>query len=315
MMMTLSIRVCVLIVVSLAAAGCIGEPADSEDTSETSEAVDGAPYTFYRTGPHVGACWKKVNAYGGVYQVTNILLNGTSQSHTARVKVDRPWIGIQSDQSYTALPGQWKVGVLAHVAIVPNDEFQYFLDGAKVVGIPANGIPFYMNNCQVQQSASAKVRNAISFGLAQLDAIYVGCAAGIYRYGAVPSTTLYHDGHVCGQTRVYKQPAGVKGFDCSGLVAKMFEYAGVPFNWSSSTAIKNGVPSVSKSSIQAGDLLAKYGHVAVYLGDGDGDGVPSVLEATPTTQNADGTWTGVVIRSATSYLNDSHYSAHRVPGI
>jgi hypothetical protein len=36
-----------------------------------------ADYTFYRTGPHTGACWNKVTAYGGVYQITNNLLNTT----------------------------------------------------------------------------------------------------------------------------------------------------------------------------------------------------------------------------------------------
>ncbi|MFI6824308.1 hypothetical protein ACIBJE_25695 [Micromonospora sp. NPDC050187] len=45
--------------------------------------------------------------------------------------------------------------------------------------------------------------------------------------------------------------------------------------------MKSGIPQGAKSQIQVGDLLAKNGHVTVYLGDGDGDGVASVLEATP----------------------------------
>lgn len=274
-----------------------------------------ADYTFYRTAPHVGACWNKVNAYGGVYQVTNILLNGTSTAHTAQVQVYRPGVGMQSDQIYTAAAGEWKSGAIANVAIVPNDDYRVYLDGSQVVGIPANGVPYYMDNCKVSESPSVRVRQALSYGLAQLDAIYVGCAAGTYRFGTVPTTTLYHDGTTCGQTRVYKQPAGVKGYDCSGLVYKMFEYAGVYFPWTSSTAMKTGIPQVSKAQIQVGDLLVKYGHVAVYLGDGDGDGVASVLEATPKWLNADGTWTGVVISDATGYLNNSEYTAHRVPGI
>lgn len=275
-----------------------------------------ADYTFYRTNPHTGACWNKVTAYGGVYQVTNNLLNGTNASHTARVQVYRPGTGVIADQSYTAAPGEWKVGALAHVALIPNDVFRYYLDGALVAGIPANGIPYYMMNCKVSTSSSVKVRSALSYGLAQLDSIYVGCAAGQYRFGVVPSTSMYHNGSGCKPPqRTYYQPAGVKGFDCSGLVAQMYRTAGVSFPWESSSAIKSGVPQVSKSSIQVGDLLAKNGHVAVYLGDGDGDGVKSVLEATPKTQNADGTWTGVMISNATSYLNDSAYTAHRVPGI
>ncbi|MEH1098329.1 C40 family peptidase [Micromonospora sp. CPCC 205561] len=274
-----------------------------------------ADWTIYRTDPHVIACWQKVNAYGGVYQVSNGLLNGTASAHTAQVQVIRPGVGLQSNQVYVAAPGEWKLGSIANVALVPNDEFRFHLDGGQAVGIPANGIPYFMNHCKVKESPSIKVRQALSFGLAQLDSVYVGCAAGTYRHGTIPTSTLYHDGRRCGQSRVYKQPAGVKGFDCSGLITKMFQHAGVPFSWDSSTAVKNGVPAVPKSQIQVGDLLAKYGHVAVYLGDGDGDGVASVLEATPKTLNADGTWTGVVISDATSYLNSSSYTAHRVPGI
>jgi hypothetical protein len=78
--------------------------------------------------------------------------------------------------------------------------------------------------------------------------------------------------------------------------------------------MKSGIPQVSKSQIRVGDLLAKNGHVAVYLGDGNGDGVASVLEATPKWQNADGSWHGVMISDATAYLNSSEYTAHRVPG-
>ncbi|OZV78447.1 hypothetical protein CA850_19805 [Micromonospora echinospora] len=274
-----------------------------------------ADFTFYRTSPHVGACWDKVTAYGGVYQVSNNLLNGTGSWHTARVLVNRPGVGVQSDQSYTAAPGEWKVGAIAHVAIVPNDDYLVHLDGVQVVGIPAHGIPYFMNHCKVKESPSVRVRQALSYGLAQLDSIYVGCAAGTYRFGTVPTSTLHHDGRVCGQSRVYKQPAGVKGYDCSGLIHEMFRHAGVYFPWASSSAMKSGIPQVAKSQIQVGDLLAKNGHVAVYLGDGDGDGVASVLEATPKWQNADGTWTGVVISSATNYLNSSEYTAHRVPGV
>jgi cell wall-associated NlpC family hydrolase len=125
---------------------------------------------------------------------------------------------------------------------------------------------------------------------------------------------MTHIGAPCGQSNYY-QPAGSKGFDCSGLIYKMFEYAGVYFPWTSSSAIKTGVPQVAKSQIQVGDLLAKDGHVAMYLGDGDGDGVASVLEATPTTWNADGSRIGVVISDATGYMNDPAFSAHRVNGI
>jgi hypothetical protein len=274
-----------------------------------------ADYTFYRTGPHVGACWNKVTAYGGVYQVTNNLLNGTASTHSVRVEVYRPGVGLQSSQTYSATAGQWKVGTIAHVAIIPNDSYQVYLDDAKILDLPANGFPYYMMNCQTVESSSIKVRQAISYGMAQLDALYVGCAAGTYRFGTVAPTNLYHDGTICGQSRVYLQPAGTIGYDCSGLVYKMFQSAGVYFPWTSSSSMQAGIPQVPKSQIQVGDLLVKSGHVAVYLGDGDGDGIPSVLEATPKFQNPNGSWTGVMISDARPYLNSSSFTAHRVPGI
>lgn len=275
-----------------------------------------ADWTFYRTGPHAGACWIKVNAYGGVYQVSNVLVNGTSYTQTATVQNYRPGVGLQSSQTYTAAPGEWKTGEIVHVALVPDDEFRYYLNGTLVAGIPARGIPFYMNHCKVKESPSIKVRQAISYGLSVLDSVYTGACAGAYRFGAAPSTGMWHYGSSCGSGQGnYWQPAGVRGYDCSGLVYRMFEHAGVYFPWQSSSAMKTGIPQVSKSYIQVGDLLVKYGHVAVYLGDGDGDGIASVLEATPAWTNPDGSKTGVIISDANKYLYDSAYTAHRVPGI
>lgn len=276
-----------------------------------------ADYTFYRTDPHTGACWNKVTAYGGVYQVTNNLLNNTPYTYTAVVQNYRPGVGLQSSESYTTWGGEWKFGGIVHVAIVPNDEFRYYLDGTLVAGIPASGIPFYMNHCKVKESPSTKVRLAISYGTSVLDSVYTGACAGAYRFGAAPSSGMWHYGSSCGSGQGnYWQPAGVRGYDCSGLVYRMFEYAGVYFPWQSSSAMKTGIPQVAKSNIQVGDLLVKYGHVAVYLGDGDGDGIPSVLEATPAWTNPDGSHTGVIISdNANRYLQDSAYTAHRVPGI
>ncbi|WP_170839269.1 NlpC/P60 family protein [Micromonospora halophytica] len=274
-----------------------------------------ADYTFYRTSPHVGACWNKVTAYGGVYQVTNNLLNGTSSTQTVRVEVHRPGVGLQSSQTYSAAAGVWKAGAVANVSIYYNDAYRVYLNGAKILDLAAVGFPYYMMNCQTVESPSVKIRQAISYGMAKLDSLYVGCAAGTYRMGTVAPTTLYHDGTTCGQSRVYKQPAGTTGYDCSGLIYKMFQHAGVYFPWSSSAAMKSGVPKLAdKSQIRVGDLLVKNGHVAMYLGDGNGDGIPSVLEATPKWQNPDGSWTGVVISDARPYLNSSLYTAHRVSG-
>lgn len=270
-----------------------------------------ADFTIYRTDPHVIACWEKVNAFGGVYQVSNGLLNGTGGWHTARVLVNRPWVGLMSDQSYVAAPGEWKLGPVVNVALVPGDEYLVDLNGARAVGIPASGIPFFMNHCKVKESPSQNIREAISFGLAQLDSVYTGGCADPWRFGVVPTRAMWHRGACLGQND-YFQPANVKGFDCSGLINKMFQHAGVYFPWASSSAMKANVPQVPKSQIQVGDLLAKNGHVAMYLGDGDGDGVPSMLEARPRWGNADGSTTGVMISNAWEYLNDSSYTAHRV---
>jgi hypothetical protein len=270
-----------------------------------------ADWTFYRTDPHVIACWEKVTAYGGVYQVNNGLLNGTGGWHTARVLVNRPWVGVIADQTYVAAPGEWKLGSIANVAIVPGDEYLVDLNGARAVGIPAHGIPYYMNHCRVSESPLQNIREAISYGLAQLDAVYTGGCADPWRFGVVPQQNMWHNGSCLGQNN-YFQPAGVPGFDCSGLIYKMFQHAGVWFPWASSGDMKNAIPRIDKSQIRVGDLLVKYGHVAMYLGDGNGDGVASVLEARPRWGNPDGSTVGVMISDAWEYMSSGEYTAHRV---
>lgn len=52
----------------------------------------------------------------------------------------------------------------------------------------------------------------------------------------------------------------------------------------------------------------------MYLGDGNGDGVASVLEATPGPWNSDGSRIGVMVSDATGYVNNPDYTAHRVSG-
>jgi len=158
---------------------------------------------------------------------------------------------------------------------------------------------------------SSVATNAANFAKAQVGSIYVGCAGGSYRFGLMTDTTRYFDGTTCGQSRVYKLPAGKKGYDCSGLVAKAYQQAGVSFPWTSSTSIKDNLPRVTKSTstLQVGDLLAKYGHVVMYIGSSQ------VVEATPYAQQADGSWLGVRIRSVSSFLTDTAYTAHRVPGV
>ena len=79
--------------------------------------------------------------------------------------------------------------------------------------------------------------------------------------------------------------------------------------YQSSTAIKDNVPKVDKNDIQNGDMLAKYGHVVMWIGSNQ------VIESTPYKQNADTTWTGTRTNSDSNYMNSNDYTAHRYPGL
>ena len=172
----------------------------------------------------------------------------------------------------------------------------------------------YMLASDVPDDCSSNPTNstfqlALDYGMNNIGTIYVGCAGGEYRFGKVAPYDLWHDGTTCGQSRVYFQPQGSVGFDCSGLMVQMFDAAGIYLPYQSSTAIKDNVPQVSKSSIGKGDMLAKYGHVVMYIGNNQ------VMESTPYTQNSDSSWTGTRINYADSYLNNADYTAHRYPGL
>lgn len=283
-----------------------------------------ASYTAYRTAPDVAACWSKVDAYGGVYQVKNYLRNPTTTTHSIRVESYRPGTGIVQTQTYSAAAGATKYGAVQNVAIVPNDSYRVYLDGAKVVDIPANGVPYYMQHCDVALSSSTKVRSAISYGLSKLDALYVGCYGGTYRYGTVAPADLWHDGTKCGQSRTYFQPKGTIGYDCSGLMAMMFRTAGVGFPWNSTADMigNGGIAAIplATGAVRVGDLQVKSGHVRMYLGDGDGDGIPSFIEATNIEQLPNGAWRGVrIIESSTwatsTYMSANGYQWRRVAGL
>jgi peptidoglycan DL-endopeptidase RipA len=165
--------------------------------------------------------------------------------------------------------------------------------------------------------SSAAIEAAIAYGQEQVgSSLYTGCSAGDYRMGATPSQEMHFDGRGCGQSYIYVLRPGWKGFDCSGLIYKMFEAAGVPFPYTSSAAMA-ALPSVSKSEIQRGDLLVKPGsHVAMYLGVSDG--IPWALEASPKQiLEQNGIWRvaqGVMVVDARPYLDNPSYGAHRVPG-
>ncbi|HEY0641202.1 MAG TPA: NlpC/P60 family protein [Pseudonocardiaceae bacterium] len=165
--------------------------------------------------------------------------------------------------------------------------------------------------------ASAAIEAAIAYGQAQVGvSLYTGCSAGAYRMGAMPSQEMHFDGRSCGQSYIYVLRPGWKGFDCSGLIYRMFQAAGVYFPYTSSSAMA-ALPAVPKSQIRRGDLLVKPGsHVAMYLGIANG--IPWALEASPKQiLEQSGIWRvakGVMAVDARPYLNSSGYTARRVPG-
>lgn len=165
------------------------------------------------------------------------------------------------------------------------------------------------SNCSSVPTPTSTFQMALDYGMSKVGTIYVGCAAGDYRFGKIAPYDLWHDGTTCGQSRVYFQPKGSTGFDCSGLMVQMFAAAGIYLPYQSSSSIKQNVPEVSKSNILPGDMLAKNGHVVMWIGNGQ------VMESTPYTQNSDTTWTGTRVNSDSSYMNSADYTAHRYPGL
>jgi peptidoglycan DL-endopeptidase RipA len=191
---------------------------------------------------------------------------------------------------------------------------------ALVVGLLAVLVPATASAGSERAAVSVSseaIEAAIAYGQAQVGtSLYTGCSAGAYRMGGTPSEEMHFDGRGCGQSYIYVLRPGWKGFDCSGLIYKMFEAAGVDFPYTSSAAMA-ALPSVAKQDIQRGDLLVKPGsHVAMYLGIADG--VPWAIEASPKQiLEQDGIYRvaqGVLVVDATSYLDNSSYGAHRVPG-
>ncbi len=142
--------------------------------------------------------------------------------------------------------------------------------------------------------ATAGIQAAIDFGRSQVGAPYVG-GASPFRFGTPGDGRTYQ---MAGQ-KPYVSPQGVVGYDCSGLMVTMLKKAGIDISrFSSSRAMKQGLPEVPKDQLRPGDLLVKNGHVAMYLGDGQ------MIEAVPG---------GVHVTSASEYLKDPAYSGHR-PG-
>jgi cell wall-associated NlpC family hydrolase len=147
---------------------------------------------------------------------------------------------------------------------------------------------------QVALAPASGIQAAIDFGRSQLGAPYVG-GASPFRFGKPGDGKTYQQ---AGQ-RAYVSQKGVVGYDCSGLMVTMLKKAGIDISrFSSSRAMKAGLPEVSKHDLQPGDLLVKNGHVSMYIGDG------KMIESVPS---------GVRVTSASKYINDPSYSSHR-PG-
>lgn len=168
--------------------------------------------------------------------------------------------------------------------------FQRFVDGVKAQEQAPAAPPVTPS----ATGASPRIQAAIDFGLTQLGAPYVG-GASPFRFGTPGNGQTYQ---MQGQ-HAYVSPKGVVGYDCSGFVVTMLKKAGIDLGrMASSRAMLAGLPAVSKSALQPGDLLVKNGHVAMYIGNGQ------MLESVPG---------GVKVSPASKYINDPAYSGRR-PG-
>ncbi len=142
---------------------------------------------------------------------------------------------------------------------------------------------------------------------------YVG-GGSPYRFGGV-GDGLPYQGH---EQETYMSPERTVGFDCSGLVVAAYEQAGVDLSGCAYTGAMLDLPEVPETEIRPGDLLVKNGHVAIYLGDVDGNGVGDVVEATPYDNppgddNSDVVVHGVRVADVTGFLDSGEYTVHRVP--
>ena len=89
------------------------------------------------------------------------------------------------------------------------------------------------------------------------------------------------------------------GFDCSGFTSYVYKHFGYSLNRTSSGQRSNGV-AVSKSNLQAGDILCFNGHVGLYIGGG------SFIHAANPSK-------GVIISSLSeSYYQKNYITARRI---
>lgn len=138
---------------------------------------------------------------------------------------------------------------------------------------------------------------------------YSGAGSGNLRLGQVGDGKTHRGSDSSGHLqKPYLAPRDQVCFDCSGLVVAMFKQAGISVPGSSGALMGAGVPA-DKHALQPGDILAKNGHVVVYIGDG------KVVEATVWGNNpGDGSIPvgGVKISDAQKFIDDSSYVARRV---
>lgn len=171
--------------------------------------------------------------------------------------------------------------------------------------------------------SSTKAQTAINYGLAEMakNNGYTGCNGGTYRMGGIaPAGGLNFNGSSCNQQNYYL-PAGYAGWDCSGLMYKMYQAAGITIPTSSST-IASGVPTVNVggdatknlSLMKPGDMLVYGGHhVVMYIGTYNG--TASVIEATNISRQSNGYSKAIQVRSVSSLLTNANYKVVRPTGI
>ncbi|TXH66777.1 MAG: hypothetical protein E6Q88_11420 [Lysobacteraceae bacterium] len=288
-----------------------------------------ADWSTVTASPMTLVCYEKVDAYGGLYLMRNAIANNTGLTQTMRTEVYGP-NGLNFAADTVAAPGALLGGQAPYVSIYWNDMFHMRLNGAQILQVYAGDTPWYLNHCLVRYTGNWTIDRALRFGLSQLDGPYVG-GASPYRFGAPGNGGTYQQLDKYGNPlqKKYLSPLGARGYDCSGLVTAMYRNAGLyfPDAWTSSAAMY-GAPfvSITAAQLRPGDLIVKpNAHVAIYLGDGNGDGVASVLEATPSSPNVPEGQVfvkGVVISPATKYLTASGapiagngYVLRRVPGV
>ena len=93
--------------------------------------------------------------------------------------------------------------------------------------------------------------------------------------------------------------AGPNTFDCSGFTSYVYKHFGYSITRTSSSQRSDGV-GVSKSKLQAGDIVCFSGHVGIYIGDGD-----FIHAANPKK--------GVIISSLSeSYYKKNYITARRI---